>query len=34
MQILFTHKDLLFDGVLERLNNETPEIQINTLSIL
>ena len=34
MQILFTYKDLLFDGVLERLNTETPEVQTNTLSIL
>ena len=34
MQMLFDNKDLLFDGVLERLNTETPAIQTTTLSIL
>ena len=34
MQLLYDNKDLLFDGVLERLNTETPAIQTTTLSIL
>ena len=34
MQMLYDNKDLLFDGVLERLNTETPAIQTTTLSIL
>jgi hypothetical protein len=34
IQMLFDNKELLYDGVLERLNNETPEVQINTLCIL
>ena len=34
MQMLYDNKDLLFDGVLERLNIETAEVQLNTLSIL
>ena len=32
--MLFDNKDFLFDGVLERLNTETPAIQTTTLSIL
>ena len=32
--MLYNNKDLLFDGVLERLNTETPAIQTTTLSIL